>query len=859
MDEDVVLSDGSVARLRPVSPDDGPALAAFYTRVSPESLYLRFFGPHTDAVAAEIQHLLDSDHVDDVALVLTLRDEVVAMVRYALLPEHAPARVADVAFLVQDDLQGHGAATLLLEHLAEVGRRNGVERFVAEMLPENRAMLGVFLGIGYSSSPRLADGTVVVEFPIGATDEARTVMERRERRAESAAIRRLVEPRTVGLLGPPEALDPLEDALLAYGYTGRVHRAAEASALPRDLDLVVVPDARDPALLLAGVGAMDARALLMLAPAAGPDMTESEAGATVEQARRVGVRTLGPAALALVNTAEDTRLHLGTVPPPRAGVVGMLTQSAGVGAIMLAKAVSTGVGISTFLSTGGYADITANDVMHFWAEDDATSVCLLSLDRVGNPRKFFRILRDLTARKPVVVFTPSRALRSARWDLTHDLPGATPDAIDQVIEAAGAIVVRHRDEMFDVARILARQPVPRGRRVRVVSNSPGLVDQVDQAAARWELRSVKPHVVASDDVVGGIVEQVEQSLEDPAVDVVLPALVEVTESDRAAELAARLERVCAGRPGKPVVGVFAGFVRRTPPPAEPDGPGRLPAFANYADALQAIQRVIDGEARRTADRGAPAQAGPTTGAARTTVEAILADSPTGREATDEEALAILADHGVSVVPTRHVATLEEATWAAEELGWDVVLKATARAARGRPDTPNVSRHLRDAADLAAAWAQLERLAGHLGAPDAAAISPVVQPTVPTGIPLTLRAIEDRALGPMVCVGVAGLPSELLGDLAWRAAPLTPDEGFAMLGSLGAATILEGYRGSPPAHWFSIVDALVRLARLKDDLPEVVEADFTPVLAGASGAAIVGVRLRIAPALRVRDPLARRTT
>ena len=130
--------------------------------------------------------------------------------------------------------------------------------------------------------------------------------------------------------------------------------------------------------------------------------------------------------------------------------------------------------------------------MQFWAEDDRTQVCLLSLDRVGNPRKFVRILRELIRRKPVVVFTPSRALRSARWDHAHELPSAPAGALDQVIEATGAIVVSQRDEMFVVARILARQPVPTGRRVRVVSNSPGLVDQADAAAARPHPRRTRP-------------------------------------------------------------------------------------------------------------------------------------------------------------------------------------------------------------------------------------------------------------------------------------------------------------------------------------------------------------------------------
>lgn len=247
------------------------------------------------------------------------------------------------------------------------------------------------------------------------------------------------------------------------------------------------------------------------------------------------------------------------------------------------------------------------------------------------------------------------------------------------------------------------------------------------------------------------------------------------------------------------------------------------------------------------------------GRARRVVDALLADAPSGREATDAETLEILGDYGLHLLTSLPVTLLAEATDAAGRLGWDVVLKATVRAARGRPDMPNVSRHLGDADELARAWAHLDRLAVSLGAHSAADIAPVVQRTVEDGTPLTVRAIEDRALGPMVGVGVAGPPAELLGDVAWRAAPIDRDEGFSMLGTLRAAPLLEGYRGSPPAQWFTIVDVLVRLSALKADLPEVVEVDFTPVLAGPHGTTIVGARLRVAPALRQRDPLARRAT
>ena len=858
---DVVLTDGTVAQLRPVHPDDGELLHEFFSSLSETTLFLRFFGNHSQQIDGEVQALLASDHDQRTGLVLTIREDIVGVVRYVTLPEYAPEKVAEVAFLVRDDLHGRGIATLLLEHLAEVGREVGIERFVAEMLPENRSMLNVFRNIGYSMTPGRGDGAITVDLAIAETPEARAIMEQRERRSESAAIRSLVSPETVGIFGPGPAVEPLTQALAEAGFTGEVSTAETMTELPSELDLIVVPGSVDAVTVLDDAGTRGCHGLLMMAPPAGPEVSPEEAQRVVHEARSLGVRTLGPAALGLINTDDDVRLNVNLAPLPRKGVVGVFTQSAGVGTIMLAKALSMGLGISTFISTGSYADVTVNDVMHFWSEDDATQVCLLSVDRVGNPRKFFRILRELSRRKPVIVFTPSRALRGARWDNVHSLPSAPAGALDQAIEATGAIVVSQRDEMFDVARLLARQPIPAGRRVRIISNSPGLVDQAAQAANRWELKSVDPHVVADDgDIIGELVSEGRRSLQDPDVDAVMVGMVEVADASRLVTLRDRLEELAAEQLPKPLVGVFVGF-EQPPFPTAPDGPGRLPAYSSYADALQAIARAADMDTRRRLPRMDTATEEPLkpAGAARKVVESVLSEAPQGRDATDPEAIAILADYGITLVPTAPVPTLEEALEVAEDLGWDVVLKATARAARGRPDMPNVSRHLGDEDELRRAWENLDRLAQSLDEEDASAIGPVIQPTVQSGIPITIRGIEDQALGPMVSVGVAGPTSELLGDVAWRAVPVSAEDGFAMISGLRSAALLEGYRGSPPAHWFSIVDVLVKLARLKDDLPEVVEVDFTPALAGPDALNIVGARLRIAPALRQRDPLARRAT
>ena len=187
----------------------------------------------------------------------------------------------------------------------------------------------------------------------------------------------------------------------------------------------------------------------------------------INLARAYGVRALGPDALGLINTAAEVELNATPGPMPRAGGVGLFCQSAAVGVALLNHAVRQDLGLSSFISTGDYADVTANDVMQYWEDDEATRVCLLSLDSIGNPRKFSRITRRLTRRKPVVVFAPGRTNRSPHAGVRGGLGHAPDEAVDALFRQAGVMVVHRRGAMIDIAKIAARQPLPSGPRVRI--------------------------------------------------------------------------------------------------------------------------------------------------------------------------------------------------------------------------------------------------------------------------------------------------------------------------------------------------------------------------------------------------------
>ena len=651
---DVVLADGGTARLRPVQPTDAATLVAFYDRVSDTSKYLRFMQPHAELTAGELHAATHPDHRDHVVLLFELRDEVIAVGRYDLLPGLAE-RVADVAFLVRDDQQGRGVAHLLLEHLAAVGRANGIGRFVAEMLPENRRMVRVFTGAGYSVRPELVDGLVTVDFSLEPTDDTRRQARRRTLRSQSAAIRRLLHPDSIALVGSEAALAPWLEQVRA-SFRGRLltlltavdnqRTAAELLASVEDQVDLVVTDAGFDQLedLLHEASARGAEGVVALATVGTRPWDPDQARLLVQWARAHDLRVLGPESLGLLTTDPAAPLNLTPAHGVRAGGVALFAQSAGVAALVLGRALGVGLGLSSFLSTGLFADVTGNDALRHWGADDATRVVLMSLDTIGNPRTFHRVVRRVAAEKTVVLFAPARALRSVAPS-SAGLPRMPEEAIGQAMRQTGAVVVTRRDTFVDVARIAARQPVPAGVRVAVVSNASRLADQLALACARFGLSAT--HVVTvpgGPDVAAGLALLAHAEAASGEVDAVVVAAVEIGVPLLAAAHEA-LSAVAAAGTGVPVLLVTVGL--HPPAIALPpeDVPGSLPHFDNYGEALEALAHLALAQPHR-AEAPAPAVFDRT--AADAAGHTLLAGSAEGREVAAGALRPLLSAVGVEL-------------------------------------------------------------------------------------------------------------------------------------------------------------------------------------------------------------------
>jgi acyl-CoA synthetase (NDP forming)/RimJ/RimL family protein N-acetyltransferase len=850
---DIVLSDGRIAHVRPVLSDDADRLVEFYARVSDRSKYLRFFAPYPELSPHDVARFTTVDHHDRVALVVIEDDRMIAIGRFDSLGDGE----AEVAFLVEDSQQGRGLGSVLLEHLAQAGRERGLRRFVADVLPENRAMSRVFRDAGYAVTQQLQDGVVSVAVELRPTEGSLAVTSAREHRAVARSIEHLLRPRSIAVVGASRSRGKVGGALVRHlvdgGFAGRVYPVNADPDAGSIAGLAAVPSVGDVAdevdvAILALPAADDEQAVAECADAgvrslvvvgAGFAETGTEEGierqeALVRAARLAGMRLLGPHSLGLVNTTLSLNASLASALPP-AGHVAMFVQSGALGRAMLAQTARRGLGISTFVSAGNRADVADDDLLQYWDEDPDTAVVAMVLESLGNPRRFSRVARRVSRRTPVVALTVGRHL--GRGPGGEGGGGRLPDqAVESILRQSGVLRVDSMGELLDVALLLDRQPLPEGNRVAVLGNSDALGLLVADTAATEDLTLAGEPVdlgpSAGPDEFRAAVRTATRA---DHVDAVLVVYAPTLDDGDDGGVLAAVSEAAAGS-GTPVL--------VTAPSADPDLPGP-PDLPTYASPEQAVRAIAGAWAivfwRRLDPTVSPPPAGVDVDAARQLAAHRLAAAGGAVQLTWEDTRRLLGYLGIDVLPTIPVTDVDAAIAAAQQLGWPVVLKATARHLRGRLDMAGVWRHIDTPDRMRTAW---DTLTGSVGRPADAGY--VVQPQADLGVPVVIDTVEHPAYGPVVSFGVSGPSTELLGDRSYRMAPLSDADADEMIDEIRAAPLLRGHRGGALADRALLIDLLRRVSLLADELPEVASAVLDPVLAHSHGVAVVNASVTLAP-------------
>lgn len=833
---DVLLTDGATVHLRPIRPEDAAAIVAMHSRFSDRTRYLRYFSPYPRIPERDLQRFVTVDHHDREAFVVVSGDRIVAVGRYDRLGPGAAD--AEVAFVVEDAHQGRGVGSVLLEHLAAAAREEGVVRFVAEVLPVNAPMLRVFADAGYQIQRQYADGVVHLTFPIAPTERSVRVQEQREQRTEARSIARLLAPRGVAVYGASATGQGVGAALLGHlrdgGFAGGIfpvhptvstvgglpaYPSAAQAGGPVDVAVVAVPPEAVPEVV-ADAAAAGAHGLVVVSAGfaeAGPQGVAAQRELT-RAAYMAGMRVVGPNCLGIANTDERVRLNATLAPRlPMAGRVGFFSQSGALGVALLAEADRRQLGLSSFVSAGNRADVSGNDLLQYWQEDPATDVILLYLETFGNPRKFARLARRLGRTKPVVAL--ASPARSAEGD--DFVAGPDAAAVTALFARSGVIRVDTVAELFDVGVLLAKQPLPAGRRVGIVGNSSALAGLAATACRAHGLAVAEGYPCDVGPQAGA--NDFADALSDAAVDDAIDALVVVFAPplpgqlvDEYADFASALASVALAG-DKPTVATFvAGRL-----------PVGVPGYPSVEEAVRALARVAtyaDWLRRPPGALPELSDVDTTAGGA-----AIEAGGP-------ELLRALLAAYGIGLVPSATADSAAAAVAAARRLGYPVALKAAGEGLRHRLDLGAVRLDL----DSDAA---VERAYRDMAGPFGAAV--LVQPMVPPGVACVVEMVEDPTFGPVVGFGLGGVATELLGDRAWRPAPLTDRDAAALVDEPRAAPLLRGYRGSAGVDRAALADLLLRVGRLADEHPQVRTLSLNPVLARADGLSVLHATGRIA--------------
>ncbi|WLQ05594.1 bifunctional acetate--CoA ligase family protein/GNAT family N-acetyltransferase [Arthrobacter oryzae] len=881
---DVVLRDGGTAHVRPIHPSDSDAVQAFHTGQSQKSIYMRFFAFKARLSSKELKRFTEVDYKDRVALVITIGGEILGIGRYDRL---ADPEEAEVAFNIADAHQGRGIGSILLEHLAAAARENGIRKFSAEVLPENRKMLMVFSDAGYDVKRHFDDGVVSLEFNIDPTEKSRAVMESREHRAEARSIQELLAPSSVAVIGASRKWGTVGYQLLEHiiegGFTGPVYAInPEALELAGMLSFGKLSDVPDPVRLaiiavpyeevpkvVADCAAAGVKGVVVATAGYADDGDRGLARQRelVRQARSNGMRVIGPASLGIVNTNPAVSLNASMAPSlPRRGGLGLFSQSAAIGVALYAASSRRRLGISTFLSAGNRADVSGNDMMQFWEDDADTAAVGLYLESIGNPRKFSRLARRLARTKPVIVaksdsmglqLPPGHAVRTTQ---------APPGALDAMMRQSGVIRVETIEQLMDVAQIVAGQPLPAGADIAVFSNSGALGKVVADSAAANGLGVER--IVTDVDLDAGMslaLPALRQSLAGILAADTIHAVVVALLPARGltVEKIAGVLAECSAAAGKPVVAAFTGILdpsvyvegmvgaEATVHSVEDESAGgSVPCYSNPGAAVAALAAVVKYAQWVERDKGLFVEpAGCDAESVRTELEELLHDVPGEQllQLDPVKAATLLSHYGIHVVPSAGFETPDEAVAAAERLGWPVVLKTTDPALRHRLDLGGVRLDIQDADSLRRNIIQMHRALAPYGSP-----SMEVQTMAPVGQACTFRAIEDPLLGPVISFGLAGDAVNLLEDWAHRVPPLSGADVHDFIRAPRAARKLFGYQGLPAVDVAALEDLAARLTRLKDNHPEIALVEFNPVLAGPRGVSILAADVRIANAAQRTD-------
>jgi len=843
-------------RLTTPTPGDFGDIKAFYDGLSDESRYLRFHGYGRTETIARTE--AGASGVDRLALIGRLGGRVVAVASCDGLRE---MRVAEVAFAVADDLQGRGIGTRTLEQLAAIAAERGIRRFDADVMAGNQPMLDVFENAGFVIRRRGSRGEVTVSLDITPTEAVRERIGERDHVGAVAALRPILAPSSIAVVGAAASPGNVGQAvlrnILSGGYQGVVSpvdgaggvvcsmsAARSLGELPVAPELVISAVGGDDLLECAAeAAAAGAKALLVL-PVGPEDDGEGAAeqeNRLLEIVRGAGLRMVGPGSLGVLNTATDVSLNatFRGVSVERGGLA-IGSHAVGLGLGLLGHAAARRLGVSVFVSLGNRADVSTSDLLEWCEDDERTAAVMLYVESFGDPQRFTRVAERVAREKPVLVVkgggdddSPVRARTRMAAALRGD------DVFDAVLHQAGVMRFRSGEELFQTAELFESEPLPRGREIGIVSNSPSVALLAAEACATRGL-----HVSTASDAQNPMLlalgagppeygTAVQEMVGDPGIDALLIAYVDRHGGDPDAVLDAI---TTASEPAsKPAVASVVRFDGRLPARTR----SRVPNFLFAESCAAALARAVERHAWLSRPLGEqPVYPDLDGQAARDLIASSLGREPGGGWLSLGEAESLLASHGIPFSAAQRCCDVDTAVAAALEIGGPVALKADFVAPPYARQIHVPLLGLQGEAAVRSGWRELER---QVRAAARRWNGAIVQRLAEPGADVLVGTLKDPRLGSVIGVGLGGRQAAFGRSTAFRLPPSTDVQADELIdASEGVATQLDDAALNREA----LRELILRFALLLEEVPELVEADLNPVRCTTTGCLVLDMRLRI---------------
>ncbi len=578
----------------------------------------------------------------------------------------------------------------------------------------------------------------------------------------------------------------------------------------------------------------------------------------VASAKKYGIRVFGPNCQGIINTDPESKAYCDftfTFPVP--GHVSIVAQSGGVGAVFMQAIHDLGIGMRLYASNGNACDISIPEILRYYGSDEKTRVIILYVEGFSDPKEFMEAAREVAAKKPILAMRSGRTKEGAKAAFSHTggLVGVGLST-ELIFKKTGILTFKDQDEMCQAAMAFASQPIPKGNRVGLITDTGGpaiiatdaLVDAgmkipplsqkakellkeklYPQASVHNPIdvlaTAAAPHYRAAMDILMN-----EDHIDSIYINFITPPFVDCESvAKEMAEVSQQQRKpiVCNYMTDKPQWTGTTAILKS----------GDIPCYDFAEMAAKALAALTKYNEVRSREIGEVISFDDVD---RSKAENILKEARSaGHEVLpSSEVYELLTSYSIPVASWRMASDAEEAEKAAAEIGFPVVVKADSQTIIHKSDVGGVAVGLKDANAVKSAVEEMGKKFSSEG------LRFFVQKYMPDGMEVIVGAKAEKGLGHTLMFGLGGVYVELMKDVSFELTPVTAFEVKEMLTSIKSYPLISGFRGKKGVDQEKLIEIIQRVSQLVTELPMIQEMDLNPIIAYENKACVVDARIKI---------------